>query len=321
MEDGTVTTVTGPISLDSLGRTLVHEHVAFGYPGWDADASVAPFDYDAALDEAVEVCTTLADDYGLSTLVDATPNDMGRKPELLSDLAERTDLNVVCATGLYFEYRGADSYFKSRLAWSDVTEEIAELFRTEITQGIRDSDVRAGVIKVGTSLDEVTEYERCMLQAAGRVNAETGVPIVTHTERSTMGATQVEILTEAGGSPGDVMVGHAGGSELEYYEQILDSGAHLAFDQFGMERSVTDADRIDAIRRLADRGYSSQLHVSQDYVINFIGRNFDGLREYFPTHSPQRVFERAIPELSADDGFADPADRLLCRNVRDLFSS
>lgn len=28
-----VETVTGPITVDQLGKTLIHEHFVFGYPG------------------------------------------------------------------------------------------------------------------------------------------------------------------------------------------------------------------------------------------------------------------------------------------------
>ena len=33
-----VNTVTGPIPVDQLGMTLMHEHVLIGMPGWQADS-------------------------------------------------------------------------------------------------------------------------------------------------------------------------------------------------------------------------------------------------------------------------------------------
>jgi phosphotriesterase-related protein len=30
----TVNTVLGPVAAEQLGKTLVHEHFIFGYPGW-----------------------------------------------------------------------------------------------------------------------------------------------------------------------------------------------------------------------------------------------------------------------------------------------
>jgi hypothetical protein len=41
---GMINTAMGPMSPDKLGTTLMHEHFAFGYPGWYADATIAPYD-------------------------------------------------------------------------------------------------------------------------------------------------------------------------------------------------------------------------------------------------------------------------------------
>jgi phosphotriesterase-related protein len=41
MSHTTVTTVTGAISPDALGKTLMHEHLLIAYPGWQAD-TVSP---------------------------------------------------------------------------------------------------------------------------------------------------------------------------------------------------------------------------------------------------------------------------------------
>ena len=37
MSEPVVQTATGPITPGNLGRTLMHEHLVIGYPGWDAD--------------------------------------------------------------------------------------------------------------------------------------------------------------------------------------------------------------------------------------------------------------------------------------------
>ena len=39
-----VQTVTGTATPDELGRTLIHEHVLVGFPGWDLDAKAPPFE-------------------------------------------------------------------------------------------------------------------------------------------------------------------------------------------------------------------------------------------------------------------------------------
>lgn len=35
-----IETVTGPIPVDQLGKTLIHEHFIFGYPGYQGDVTL-----------------------------------------------------------------------------------------------------------------------------------------------------------------------------------------------------------------------------------------------------------------------------------------
>ena len=102
-----VNSVLGPISADKLGTTLVHEHFAFAYPGWYADATMAPYDFKAVLKVNLEVMRT-AQKYGITTIIDATTNDVGgRDPELFKTLARETGITIICSTGLYTENEGA----------------------------------------------------------------------------------------------------------------------------------------------------------------------------------------------------------------------
>lgn len=39
-----INTVLGPISSEALGLTLVHEHIAAGYAGWECDPLSRPYD-------------------------------------------------------------------------------------------------------------------------------------------------------------------------------------------------------------------------------------------------------------------------------------
>jgi phosphotriesterase-related protein len=34
-----VNTVTGPVAVDALGKTLMHEHLVVGFPGWESDTT------------------------------------------------------------------------------------------------------------------------------------------------------------------------------------------------------------------------------------------------------------------------------------------
>ena len=114
----TVMTVTGPVAVDQLGMTLMHEHFTFGFSGWFADDSLAPYDRQAAEKACLKVLEDLKG-LGIKTVLDATPADVGgRDPLLLKSLSEKSGVNIIAATGLYGENAGgAAPYYR----WQSTT--------------------------------------------------------------------------------------------------------------------------------------------------------------------------------------------------------
>ena len=53
MNEG-IQTTTGTATPEELGRTLIHEHVLVGYPGWELDAKAPRFRRDEAMARAVD---------------------------------------------------------------------------------------------------------------------------------------------------------------------------------------------------------------------------------------------------------------------------
>ena len=130
-----VNTVLGPINPDKLGRTLMHEHLVFGYPGFEGDVTLG-ISREEALETALKA-TLDAKKLGLETIVDATPNECGRDPELLKEISERAGVNIICSTGYYCEAIGAPAYFKFRANNGyDIADEAYEMMMAEITSGI-----------------------------------------------------------------------------------------------------------------------------------------------------------------------------------------
>ena len=44
-----INTVTGPITNQDLGKTLMHEHIQFGYPGYQGDVTLGAWNKDDAM--------------------------------------------------------------------------------------------------------------------------------------------------------------------------------------------------------------------------------------------------------------------------------
>ena len=92
-------TVTGPVPSSELGIVLSHEHVIVDFIGAE---KVTRTRYD----QADVVATALpqlqaARQLGVRTLVECTPNYIGRDPALLRLLALGSGLQILTNTGLY----------------------------------------------------------------------------------------------------------------------------------------------------------------------------------------------------------------------------
>ena len=163
-----IQTTTGTATPAELGRTLVHEHVLVGFPGWELDAKAPKFKRAEAMSRALDQMQELQG-HGVGTFVDPCPIELGRDVRLLAEVSERSGMHIVCATGFYFEAMGIPPY------WRHATvDEIADLYVREIEQGIDGTDIRAGLLKCSTGAPQISELERRCLTAASIAQRRTG---------------------------------------------------------------------------------------------------------------------------------------------------
>jgi len=323
----TVNTVTGSISTDDLGITLPHEHILYGYPGWEGDQTIAPLDRETIVRNGVDTLTQLKNDFGLQSYVDATALDGSRMPEICKEVSEKSGVNIICSTGYYYEGEGSPIYWKLRGSLGDISEELYELFMTEVTVGIRDTGIKAGVIKVGSSKGEITDYEKLMFQTAARVQKETGVPIITHTQEGTMGPEQAALLIEAGADPKRVQIGHmSDNTDLAYQEATFQQGAYVSWDRMGLQGLVgcpMDEQRYPVMIELIKKGYANQLMISHDFIITWLGRPLNIPEEAMPLIAnwhPTHLFQNIIPALKAGGVTDEQIDTIVRDNPRRLFA-
>lgn len=312
-----INTVTGPIEAQNLGVTLIHEHFFFGYPGWYGDISVYRPDRQTLLNKGLEMARTLMD-RGVKTVLDATTNETGRDAELLKEISERTGLQVICSTGYYYERGSAPAYFKARSGLGRVEEEIYEMLLTETTVGIGGTGIKAGVIKLASSRDHITNYEQWFFRAAARVSRETGIPIITHTQEGSLGPEQAEFLIGEGVHPKRIMIGHmCGNTNLSYHIKTLEFGVYIGFDRFGVEGVVgmpPDRLRIACLITLIALGYGDRILISQDYVHHWLGR--PGMERLASNSNPAHLFQNIIPALKKTGLSAEQVASLLKDNPK-----
>jgi phosphotriesterase-related protein len=316
----TVQTVLGPKKVSELGKTLIHEHLLIAWPGWDGD-SAFPFNRKEALKICCDVLEKLKA-VGVRTFVDPCPSDLGRDVEFMAECAQKTGMNVICATGFYKEDLGG-SYFRFRASFdTDITPEVAELYQKEIEQGIGSTGIRPGVIKCATGEGSIKPYEESLLRAAARAQKATGVPILTHTDHSSLGDQQLEIFLAEGVRPDRVAIGHSNDrADLAYHAGILDKGAFLSFDRFGLEILFPNRLRIASLIALLGVGYETQMLISHDTVNCWRGRPLPSqMLPLITDWEPTYIFRVVLPKLR-EVGFGErTVEALLVDNPRRFFA-
>jgi phosphotriesterase-related protein len=137
----------GAIETTNLGRVLMHEHVfvlsteiRLNYPEeWG--------DEDARVNHAIQRLSELKA-AGIDTILDPAAIGLGRYIPRIASIAAQIDLNIVVATGMY-TFDVLAYYFRRRTPGSGPgdSDPIVEMFVRDITQGIADTGVKAGVLK------------------------------------------------------------------------------------------------------------------------------------------------------------------------------
>jgi phosphotriesterase-related protein len=244
--------------------------------------------------------------------------------ELDRIVSERSGINIICATGLYTEAMGKAAHFKLRRQVFDIATEIYETFMKEITQGIGDTGVKAGVIKVATGHGEISAYEETVLKAAAKAQKETGVPIITHTEAGTMGPEQAALLISEGVDPRRIMIGHIdGNANLQYHTSVLEQGVYIAFDRLGIDFLFPDTLRKACIIGLLGIGYADQIMLSHDYAPHWLGRPTelpDFVKSLTSNWSYAHVFKNIIPALKQAGVSDDKITTMMVANPQRLFA-
>lgn len=262
-----VQTVTGPIPVEGLGRTLMHEHLFIAFPGAWFDP-LAEYDRAKLVEEAVRRLAKLRADLDVRTFVDPCPIELGRDVSLMKEVSEKSGVQIVCTTGFYYEELGLPVYWRRR-----TVDEIAELYIREITHGIGDTRVKAGALKVSTGAPVVTAHEEKFLAAACIAQKATGVPIMTHTTDGCAGPEQQQLFASGGVGAHRCLIGHCcTNPDPAYHRRVVAGGSYIGFDQVGMESYQRDDVRADNVAKLVRDGYRAQIMLSMDRLCGRLGK-------------------------------------------------
>lgn len=289
-----IQTVTGIIDGAGVKNTLSHEHFVFGKPGFLEDEDNC-YRKDAALQHGRDMLR-LVIRHDVNLIVDATTAEWGRDPGLMRQLSEETGIHVVCASGFFKDEGDMLACLKSVSYLCDLGQYLKNIFVSEITAGIGASGIKAGVIKTASSFGKIKPLERAVFLAAAQAQLETGVPILTHCDRGTMGMEQAQLLLSRGVDPEKIIIGHMSSSQnLDEVEQIIQKGVFAAFDQFGIlsiPGIPDDEKKMDNLLMLLKKGYEDFIVLSHDCCFDRMGYVSKSKPRY-----PDMIYNEVIPYL------------------------
>jgi phosphotriesterase-related protein len=268
----TVATVRGPVDSSELGWTYMHEHIFTVTADMQRNYPEEWGDDDQRVADAAEKLRAMAAQ-GVRTMVDPTVVGLGRNIPLVQRVAELVpELQIVVATGIY-TYDSVPFFFQYRdptvreLLGDPGPDPMIDYFVRDITEGIGDTGVKAGMLKCAIDHPGLTPGVERVMRAVAAAHHQTGVPITVHTHPGSHTGRDVRrvLCDEEGVDPRRVVLGHSGDSpDCDHLSELAEAGFVLGMDRFGINLEVTFEQRADTVVEMCRRGYAGQMVLSHD---------------------------------------------------------
>jgi phosphotriesterase-related protein len=249
-------TLKGPVESDLLGLMLPHEHLFTDLRGPQV------LDYArgeaAAVINVVEPFLAKAVAAGVTALVECSTVGVGRNLEVLRALAEATPIHILAPTGVY-----RDAYIPASLREMDENK-LADLWTRELTEGMEETSLRAGFIKLAMSDDGITALETRNLKAAAQASINTGAIIASHTIGGRVARHEMDILEKAGLDLHRFIWIHAQTEpDFAILKEAARRGAYIELDTVGAPfQSQTEL--LETALALIEAEFTDQLLLSHD---------------------------------------------------------
>jgi len=336
-----VQTVTGSMSSEELGITLPHEHLLFDLTAWLTTPEEATRRYLAEspvsitnlgeIRRDVFVCRDNVKNYdvdlaveellyyrraGGKSLVDLTSIGLGRDPLALRRISFETGINIVGGCGFYLE-----ASHPQRIN-SMNEDQIAEEIVTDLTRGMGQTDVKAGIIgEIGTGWP-ITPNEEKVLRGAARAHQKTKVTINVHPYPFGEFSHKVlDIMEEEGIELSKVVLSHIDQTlpDIEYHKSLAKRGAYIMYSNFGSEiyydsilaYDAHDTERVRGIIEMIKSGYISQMLLSHDVCQKIHFKRYGG-------YGYDHLLTHILPMLRREGLSQSQIDQMIIQNPKEI---
>jgi phosphotriesterase-related protein len=230
-----------------------------------------------------------------------------------------TSVHIIGATG----YHRDAHYPPAHPVLTASDETLLAWMTTDLAQGMHPTDwsdpstpldaARAGVIKAGASLDEITVDERRRLICAAAAAKQTGVAVVVHCEAATRGEEIADLLVGEGLSAEQIILAHMDRDpDPRRHGELLARGVFLVYDTIGRVQYHADSVRLDLIEAVCAVGRGGQILLGLDL----------GKRSYLGVeggHGLRYLMDDFVPRLRARIG-VEATQRMLVDNAAAAFA-
>ena len=302
-----VMTVKGPVPSSEMGISLTHEHILVDFIGADS-ISNARWEKSVVAKKAFPYLMQVKN-LGIITFIDCTPDFLGRDPLLLQKLSDSTGLNIITNTGYY----GArNCKFIPDYAFKESADQLSARWIKEWEEGIDDTGIRPGFIKIGVDEGNLSEMHQKLITAAARTHLKTGLTIASHTGTALPAFEQIEILRKEGVSPEAFIWVHAQDEkDPKSHIKAARSGSWISLDGLN-ENSIQDY--IKMINNLKENDLLDKVLLSHDAGWYDPGKEAGG--EYIGYTT---LFEKLVPLLRNENYSEKDIEQLLIINPSRAF--
>jgi phosphotriesterase-related protein len=279
---GEITTVMGGKDPAQIrGPALAHEHLRIDL-SHEGDPEGYVRDEEAVLGELEGA----RERFELGLVIELTCEGMGRDATALKRLSSASGVDVVCATGFYYER------FHPPFVRRSSADELTEYLLDEINKGIEDTGVQPGVIgEVGSHGPEMSAAEERCFRAAARAALASGLSMTTHAHLGVGAVGQLELLLEEGLPPERICLGHQDLiDDPDQHRSLAEGGAYVAFDTIGKESYQPDEVRLRLLLKMLEAGCEDRLLLSNDVSREAYLKSRGGF-------GYSHLFESFVPEL------------------------
>ncbi len=310
-----VRTVLGDIQPEEMSLTYSHEHIVIeeSFPTLANPAFI--------LNDTVRISAELKDLYQLGgrTMVDTMPSACGRNILKLAEVSRNSGVNIIAPTGIHLEIYYPPNHWRYHLS----VEELTDLFIKDITEGVDEYDYccpivkrtlhKAGMIKLATGDEKITDHQRKIFEAVVNAHRETGAPILTHTNGGNLAMKQVELFQKLGADLNHVVISHVDKQlDLAFHRDLLQTGVYVEYDSHFRFMAKGD-DRTYRLLESMLTSYSDRIVIGMDMAKNTYWKSYGGQPglTYLLTEFRQELESR---------GIGDYFEKLFFTNPQNLYS-